>query len=257
MSYYYAKRTNNTNARISATVEKKFCNTCFKAGKDASIYNSHYAKSVPGANGIVVCPTILAASCNYCGQSGHWANEKYCSQMRADLKHNNQAFEMVIDTRSRPKDTRQTVKQTYSSSRHTNRNVFSLLQNCDSENEAEDDENHVFEEKEKKRQKRGEKIPTPVDIVVEKPLPTAGISWASIVSTTPSTASSASASAKGEENKKKFGYQSGDRILLTHAQREAINILSEKRRAGTYSWADVYSDDDDDCDEDRTDNSAW
>jgi hypothetical protein len=61
-----------------------YCDVCFKKGMPPSQYQSHYPKSVPGPNGIVTCPTILAAKCNYCGKSGHWANEKYCSALRRD-----------------------------------------------------------------------------------------------------------------------------------------------------------------------------
>jgi hypothetical protein len=41
-------------------------------------------KSKPGPDGVVVCPTILAEVCNYCGKNGHWANEKYCQALRQD-----------------------------------------------------------------------------------------------------------------------------------------------------------------------------
>jgi hypothetical protein len=41
-------------------------------------------KSKPGPDGVVVCPTILAETCNYCGKNGHWANEKYCQALRQD-----------------------------------------------------------------------------------------------------------------------------------------------------------------------------
>ena len=63
-----------------------YCDVCFKKGMPPSQYQSHYPKSSPGPNGIVTCPTILAAKCNYCGKSGHWANEKYCPALRRDNK---------------------------------------------------------------------------------------------------------------------------------------------------------------------------
>jgi len=62
------------------SAEKKFCGVCKKAGKPQTLYESHYTKSVPGPKGVVVCPTILAAICKSCGQTGHFANSEYCKK---------------------------------------------------------------------------------------------------------------------------------------------------------------------------------
>lgn len=75
-----------SNVSRTSTVKSPYCDVCYKKGKPESVYTSHYPKSVPGPNGITTCPTILAAVCNYCGQNGHWANEKFCSAMRKDAK---------------------------------------------------------------------------------------------------------------------------------------------------------------------------
>jgi hypothetical protein len=80
---YVSRQTTNT---IQSNKKAPFCNACFKAGKNEGEYTSHFTRSSPGPNGIVVCPTVLSASCNYCGKSGHWANEKHCPAMKADLK---------------------------------------------------------------------------------------------------------------------------------------------------------------------------
>jgi len=66
--------------------DKKFCGVCKKKGLAESVYTSHFTKSVPGEKGIVVCPTILSATCSYCNQRGHWANEDYCSAMKKDRR---------------------------------------------------------------------------------------------------------------------------------------------------------------------------
>ena len=63
-----------------------FCKACFKAGKDKSEYTNHFTKSSAGPKGVIVCPTILAACCNYCGKTGHWANEQFCQEMKKDTK---------------------------------------------------------------------------------------------------------------------------------------------------------------------------
>ena len=79
------KTTNTTNT----TKKTPFCNACFKAGKNEGEYTSHFIRSTPGPNGVVVCPTVLSASCNYCGKSGHWANEKHCPTMKKDQEKMN------------------------------------------------------------------------------------------------------------------------------------------------------------------------
>ena len=65
---------------------KKFCSVCQKKGLPESVYTSHFTRTEPGNRGIVVCPTILAAKCNYCGENGHWANLNYCAAMKYDEK---------------------------------------------------------------------------------------------------------------------------------------------------------------------------
>jgi len=52
----------------------KFCGVCHKAGKPASEYESHYTKSKPGPDGVVVCPIILAAVCQRCNKTGHFTD---------------------------------------------------------------------------------------------------------------------------------------------------------------------------------------
>ena len=71
--------------------ENKFCGVCQKKGLPKSVYTSHFTKSVPGEKGIVTCPTILNAVCSFCRQKGHWADEKFCSAMRAENKRNRRA----------------------------------------------------------------------------------------------------------------------------------------------------------------------
>ena len=75
--------TANNNKK---NVEKRtpYCDVCYKKGLPKSSYESHYPRSRPGPDGVIVCPTILATRCSYCGENGHWANEKYCRALRED-----------------------------------------------------------------------------------------------------------------------------------------------------------------------------
>jgi len=82
--YKSGSKVNNTTYKPKAS----FCNACFKAGKEESLYTNHFPKSVPGPKGVIVCPTILSAICSYCGKAGHWANDKYCSAIKNDMKKN-------------------------------------------------------------------------------------------------------------------------------------------------------------------------
>lgn len=54
---------------------KPFCPVCKNAGKSEKEYTSHYTRSSPGPTGVVVCPTILQATCSYCRKVGHFKNK--------------------------------------------------------------------------------------------------------------------------------------------------------------------------------------
>lgn len=82
MSYARNTVSRNTGPRNNAIVKKPFCSTCHKAGKTELEYTSHYPRSEPGPNGIVVCPVILSAECKACGQTGHWANVEHCPLLK-------------------------------------------------------------------------------------------------------------------------------------------------------------------------------
>jgi len=63
----------------------KFCKVCFDAGKDEIVFKSHFVKSTPGIQGIVVCPTLLAIECKYCHKTGHTV--KYCNVLKENGKY--------------------------------------------------------------------------------------------------------------------------------------------------------------------------
>lgn len=112
------------NSASAAVMNKKqttpYCDVCYKKGLPKSNYTSHYPKSVPGPKGIVTCPTILAAVCNVCGKSGHWANEKFCPAMKQMRKG-----ERVTPFRSSLQDT------TSNCPKKINENRFEVLRSMD------------------------------------------------------------------------------------------------------------------------------
>ena len=86
MQAYARKNNNNQRTRAAPPSQKKtpFCDVCYKKGLPIEKYQSHYPRSKPGPDGVIVCPTILSAQCNYCGLMGHWENERYCQALRED-----------------------------------------------------------------------------------------------------------------------------------------------------------------------------
>jgi len=67
-----SSRVNTTRSSANKVAVKKFCGVCKNAGLSESAYTSHYTKSVPGPQGIVICPTILANECSFCYERGHF-----------------------------------------------------------------------------------------------------------------------------------------------------------------------------------------
>jgi len=66
---------NSNKNNYNNNSNSKFCKVCYDAGKEKSIYTSHFVKSSP-INGEVVCPTLKMLECRYCGEKGHTV--KFC-----------------------------------------------------------------------------------------------------------------------------------------------------------------------------------
>jgi hypothetical protein len=60
---------NSTN--MTSNTKTPFCKVCFDAKKSKDEYTSHWVKSAPGPNGVVVCPYLLSIKCRYCKAKGH------------------------------------------------------------------------------------------------------------------------------------------------------------------------------------------
>jgi hypothetical protein len=81
---------NNTKKQI---IVKHYCKVCHDAGKSEKEYTSHFVKSAPGAEGKVVCPTLLSQSCGYCGSSGH--TPKFCPTIVAEKAAEDKALKQA------------------------------------------------------------------------------------------------------------------------------------------------------------------
>jgi len=73
-----------TNAKTNANPKTKtnYCKVCADSKKPESIVTSHNVRD-PKTN-VVLCPTLLAQNCNYCGQSGHTTS--YCKIKQKDAR---------------------------------------------------------------------------------------------------------------------------------------------------------------------------
>jgi hypothetical protein len=73
-----------TNAKTNANTKAKtnYCKVCADSKKPESIVTSHNVRD-PKTN-VVLCPTLLAQNCNYCGQSGHTIS--YCKAKQKDAR---------------------------------------------------------------------------------------------------------------------------------------------------------------------------
>jgi len=60
---------NSTN--MTSQTKTPFCKVCFDAKKSKDEYTSHWVKSKPGPDGVVVCPYLLTLECRYCKGKGH------------------------------------------------------------------------------------------------------------------------------------------------------------------------------------------
>jgi len=107
---------------------KPFCKVCHDAGKPEAEYTSHFVKSEPGVNGVVVCPTLLAQGCGFCHEYGHTV--KYCMKLKnqqKDTKKNDERVHYLQRREDEVKKVDQKVKKSNS--------VFALLDE-DSEDES-------------------------------------------------------------------------------------------------------------------------
>lgn len=67
------------NTTTQQTQVTPFCKVCFDARKNKDIYTSHYVRENRNKYSKVVCPTLIAQTCNYCHKNGH--SVSYCPKL--------------------------------------------------------------------------------------------------------------------------------------------------------------------------------
>jgi hypothetical protein len=114
-----------SSAAANKVAVKKNCGVCKNAGLPESAYTSHFTKSVPGPQGIVICPTILANECSICYERGHFRSA--CPKLAEKVKNDKRA---IVEDKPLQKKPVQPVIQ-------VNRGRFSALSNADSDSDSE------------------------------------------------------------------------------------------------------------------------
>jgi hypothetical protein len=72
------------NKKKMTTTTKPFCKVCYDAGKNESVYTSHFVKDKQGSDGKVVCPYLLSLTCSFCKKSeGHTA--RHCPVLQKKI----------------------------------------------------------------------------------------------------------------------------------------------------------------------------
>ena len=79
----YRNNNSNTNAKFNSNAMKRTpkCAMCEKAGLTGKALE-HYTRETQDLNSKIICPTILAFKCGYCGQAGH--SRGFCQALKAD-----------------------------------------------------------------------------------------------------------------------------------------------------------------------------
>jgi hypothetical protein len=232
----YTRSNDRSYQKLS---DKKFCGVCHKKGLPESVYTSHFTKSVPGHKGIITCPTILNASCRFCGGKGHWADEKFCAAMRQENRDRD-GFETVVRKR--------TVEKRIDVAPLKSTNVFACL---DVDNDPV--------------------APAPVAPAPVAPAhvatPIRGVSWASMasrpvalvkkeektntlfVNLAERSKANAAAAAGGGKTIYYDSAKSYEPLITPESQREAFKIIEERKaefaNRPRCSWADSSSDEED------------
>jgi hypothetical protein len=70
--FYNSRSTKVSGSSLNQSQKvKPFCKVCYDSGKPESAFNSHFVRETRDVNSRVVCPTLLALACRFCGARGH------------------------------------------------------------------------------------------------------------------------------------------------------------------------------------------
>jgi hypothetical protein len=111
---------------------KPYCKVCHDAGKTEKEYTNHYVKSAPGPEGKVVCPTLLAQCCGYCGACGH--TPKFCPTLAAQKAAEEKALKQAARKEAVEKrEAEKAAPKPAAKKLTTSNNLFAALDSDDEE----------------------------------------------------------------------------------------------------------------------------
>ena len=110
---------------------KPYCKVCHDAGKTEKEYTNHYVKSAPGPEGKVVCPTLLAQCCGYCGACGH--TPKFCPTLVAEKVAEEKALKQAARKEAIEKREAEKAAPKPVAKKLTTSNLFAALDSDDDE----------------------------------------------------------------------------------------------------------------------------
>lgn len=76
---YMISSINKRDTCDKRQARQPFCKVCFDAKRPD--YNTHFLKDFTGPHPVVLCPYLLALTCNYCKEQGHTVS--YCEILKA------------------------------------------------------------------------------------------------------------------------------------------------------------------------------
>ena len=117
---------NNMNTNNNSNNRTPKCMTCEKAGLTGKALE-HYTRKTQDPNSPIVCPTILAFKCGYCGQAGH--SKGFCQVFKADQARaeREQARQEQEEERRRNARRAEEERQRQETNRRLQSNIFTAF----------------------------------------------------------------------------------------------------------------------------------
>ena len=228
----------------------KFCKICYDAGKDKSVYSSHYVKS----GSIVICPTLKATECRYCRKMGHTI--KFCKVLNEKNNYLTKPTKTTTNHNQKKMEQSKPIVKI--------ENIFESL-----DNDSDDDEKEL---EINSRWTRGPAVITPPEPQLK--------GWANIVAASPkkdstsptSTFTSLTLSSLSKTKESRSELQSvihtNNKVLAANANTSgnantSANIIASiinRRPTQIKNWADYTdsdSEDEDDCGDNKYDYNVY
>lgn len=129
-SKVYQHSTMSARKNVPTLPMKPYCKVCHDTGKPESVYRSHYVRTTPGPNGLIVCPTLANLECRYCHQKGHTV--KHCTVLEERKKQE--------DKEAKRKEREQKIQEAPIKEKVITANICKNIYVCLQDNDEEEPE---------------------------------------------------------------------------------------------------------------------